>query len=341
MALVMALAFVSSSPADVPFAICPCACEWQNVTDRRYNKLQKEGCFCQCDCQAEIALPDESVCSTTVTAVVNYPDSFSNAYSALQVRTRQNSGTKETTYDSVCAAKPGSSIKNIPRCGNFELKGYGEYVCPPVVGPRCPSARMKISVSYYTGLGAKDKKVCSSAGNPQLKSWTPCIQVHSSTADKSCKVQAHQCQTNTWSFLHAPYFLPIMIFACVIAAQFFFADYWMYRHGYDSVPSGLQSLSKDLSQNGKHKRASSGSFDTSRRSLSSDSLDVWKLQMEDITLHNKLAAGSQSQVYRGSFKGKDVAVKILSFTVEVMSIEWAEVSILTQLYHPHIVKVRM
>ena len=61
--------------------------------------------------------------------------------------------------------------------------------------------------------------------------------------------------------------------------------------------------------------------------------------MEDITLNNKLAAGSQSQVYMGEFEGKDVAVKILSFTVEVVNIEWTEVSILTQLTHRNIVKL--
>jgi predicted unusual protein kinase regulating ubiquinone biosynthesis (AarF/ABC1/UbiB family) len=32
--------------------------------------------------------------------------------------------------------------------------------------------------------------------------------------------------------------------------------------------------------------------------------------MEDIKLNKKLAAGSQSQVYMGSFEGKDVAVKV-------------------------------
>jgi hypothetical protein len=44
-------------------------------------------------------------------------------------------------------------------------------------------------------------------------------------------------------------------------------------------------------------------------------------------------------VYVGSFEGKEVAVKILSFTVEVVNIEWTEVSILTELAHPNIVKV--
>jgi hypothetical protein len=99
----------------------------------------------------------------------------------------------------------------------------------------------------------------------------------------------HPTNPKTWAFVHEKPFTPIMVVATILAGFWCIGDYWMWSREYDSEISTIQSLRASGQSNSG---SPSDMFGTNKRSMSSSQMGQWRLDMEDITLNKKLAAGT-------------------------------------------------